>query len=181
MITSSHTAYKEKSFEFFEGGNSSYQLTEGEFTIIKGLPAHFYNLLKKELSTDILAQRGLNKLDIHIESERIQKFYLCNYSASDEHPDIDANGNIGKREFVKCCNRGKCPAEGTTCRFPNNLSKKEIDVSRLIALGYSDAQICYELDIAQDTLRNHKNHIEIKIGLKGKPAIAAWTVKNEII
>jgi len=169
------------SSEFWKDGDIRYQLTNGSSLKIDSLPDLLITALSVELKDDLPAQRGLDKLGIVDPDERLLKFFDCNFSSFDRYPDLDLNGNLGKREFIKCCDRGICPAEGEACRFPNKLSKKEADVARCIALGYTDAQICYELDIAQDTLRNHKNSIERKINMKGKPAIAAWAVKNKII
>lgn len=169
------------SSEYWKDGNIRYKLTNGQATEISSLPESLKIPLKAELKKDYQAQKGLNKLGIHDEEERLLKFFDCNFSLFDSIPDVDLSGNLGKREFIKCCNRGICIAEGETCRFPNGLTKKESNVAKCIALGFTDAQICYDLDISQNTLRNHKNSIERKIGQKGKPAIATWATQNNLV
>lgn len=181
MINAQNTALYEQSFEFFEGGQHNYQLSSGDFTIIEVLPVEFTTLLTSELVGDKSAQKGLDKLGIHDQQKRVAKFYSCNYSASDEFPDIDLNGKLGPREFVRCLERENCPAEGNLCKFPAGLSKREMQIARRIALGQMDAQICYELEISQNTLRNHKNNIERKIGATGKIAIGVWAVRMNLI
>lgn len=181
MISTIQPAFSDGSFEFFDAGSCTYELTNGSFTPIVQLPAKFYSLLQEQLHSDKTAQRGLDKLGITDPEERIVKFYKCNYSESDEHPDINEKGKLGPREFVKCFERTDCIAQNELCRFPAGLSKREMQVARRIALGQMDAQICYELEITQNTLRNHKNNIEQKIGATGKVAIGVWAVKNNIV
>lgn len=169
------------SSEYWKDGDIRYKLTNGQASEISNLPDSLKVPLKAELDNDLQAQKGLDRLGIHNDEDRLLKFFDCNYSLFDSIPDIDLSGNLGKREFISCCDRGICLAEGETCRFPNGLSKKESRVAKCIALGFTDAQICYDLDIAQDTLRNHKNNIERKIDQKGKPAIASWATQNNFI
>lgn len=170
-------ALLDSSEEFFSNMNSDHKLCNGSVNHVQLLPYHFTLLLKQKLSADKPAQKGLDILGITNEPDRVQKYYDCNYSAFDKHPDICLQGMLGPVEYVSCLYRGSCEAESKLCKNPCGLSNREMEIAKRISLGQQDMQITMELFIAQDTLRNHKNNIETKIGKKGKPAIAAWYVK----
>lgn len=181
MIQLNHPALIDQSNEFFNIGTTKHRLSNGVLEVIEHLPAFLYNLIEIQIKGDKRAKLGLKKLGIIDQLEAIEKYYDCNYSAFDGNPDVDVFGNLGIREYVPCVNRGKCAAEGLLCQIPNGLSKKEVIVAIRIALGDTDAQTAYELDISTETLRKHKNNIERKIGRKGKVSIGVWAVKNNLI
>lgn len=163
------------SHEFFSVGIDKRKLCNGLSESIHILSHNFTVLLADELRKDLKAQKSLTKLGLTKESDRIQKFYECNYSAFDAHPDITEDGELGPREYVQCAMReGACPFENKLCRNPMNLTNRETQVAKRIARGHMDIEICSELFMSGHTLRNHKNKIESKIGRKGKPAIASW-------
>jgi len=155
--------------------------SSGVVSVVDALPSEFYDLLLNALQMDRLACRGLDKIGIHSEEERVLKYFDCNYSAYDGHSDVTTSGALGPREFVTCANRGGCKAEGLLCQFPGRLTKRQFEVAHRIALGQMDAQICIELSIAQDTLRNHKKTIELKTSSAGKVAIGVWAAMNKVL
>jgi DNA-binding CsgD family transcriptional regulator len=169
------------SFEYFKRGDVRYELTNGVTLPIEELPTLFYNLLKEEINLDKDKQKGLDKLGIKTEYDRVHKTFDCLYSSFDHKCDVMRCGNLGTPEFIKCDQRDTCPAEGLLCKFPGGISKRAAQVAKRVALGQMDAQICAELRIKQSTLRNHKNKIETKIGSTGKVAIAAWSVTNKLV
>lgn len=169
------------SFEFFKIGHQTMQLHAGTVSEIDSIPADLCNQISKVLESDNLAKIGFNRLNIQDHQEKVNKFFDCNYSAFDSESDVSDEGLIGGFEFIDCKNRGNCLAEGFICKFPFQLTKKQVEVAQRIALGQQDNQICYELDITQNTLRKHKNSIELKIGEYGKPAIAAFAVRKKLI
>jgi len=174
-------AFIDESQEYFTYEGKINLLTNGISKQITSFPFAFENLLKTELSADKNATRSLNKLNILGESERITKFYDCNYSRYDGNADVTLSGTLGSREFVPCTYREICPYEGLLCKFPKGLTKREAQVARRVALSLSDEEMCSTLFISQHTLRNHKNKIEYKIGQKGKVAIGVWASKNGLI
>ncbi|RYD77412.1 MAG: LuxR family transcriptional regulator, partial [Sphingobacteriales bacterium] len=122
-----------------------------------------------------------DKLGIQEEKQRVEKFFDCNYSAFGGDADVTHCGKLGDREVVKCDQRDSCQFEGKLCKLPNRLTKREAQIARAIAKAMMDAEITADLFISQNTLRNHKNNIENKIGQTGKIAIAVWTEKVGLI
>jgi predicted ATPase/DNA-binding CsgD family transcriptional regulator len=56
------------------------------------------------------------------------------------------------------------------------LSRRELEVARLVAEGMTDREIAAELVISQRTAESHVQHILTKLGFRSRSQIAAWTV-----
>lgn len=63
----------------------------------------------------------------------------------------------------------------------DKLSKRELDVVRLIASGYTDKEISVKLDISVHTTRTHRKRIISKLGLKNSAVLIKFAVENGII
>jgi non-specific serine/threonine protein kinase len=57
---------------------------------------------------------------------------------------------------------------------PESLTRRERDVARLIAHGYTDRQIAAELSIALGTVGVHVHHILTKLDLRSRWQVAEW-------
>jgi len=55
------------------------------------------------------------------------------------------------------------------------LSRRELEVARLVAQGLTDREIAAELVISQRTAESHVQHILSKLGFRSRSQIAAWT------
>jgi len=167
--------------EYFTSNNIRHAITSGKIEVIDHFPVDFYNLLLDKLNEDANAIRSLKKMGITNEREMVEHFFDCNYSAFGGDADVTSCGKLGNREVVPCGKRDICPFEGKLCQLPNNITKREAQISRAIAKAKMDAEITKDLFISQNTLRNHKNNIEKKIGQTGKIAIAVWAEKVGLI
>jgi DNA-binding NarL/FixJ family response regulator len=59
--------------------------------------------------------------------------------------------------------------EGTALQGPGGeLSEREIDVLRLIASGYTNAQAADELHVSVRTVESHRAHIQQKLGVRNR-------------
>ena len=58
---------------------------------------------------------------------------------------------------------------------PAALSKREVEVARLVAEGLTNRQIAERLVIAERTAQNHVQHILVKLGFTTRSQIAAWS------
>ena len=61
---------------------------------------------------------------------------------------------------------------------PEPLSRREWQVARLVADGLENAEIAERLCIAQVTVRTHLLHIQRKLGLKNRVAIARFALER---
>jgi DNA-binding NarL/FixJ family response regulator len=65
-------------------------------------------------------------------------------------------------------------AEGT-------LSRRELEVLRLIALGYSGPEIAAELDLAHDTVRSHVRNAMRKAGARSRAQLVAKALGEALV
>ena len=62
---------------------------------------------------------------------------------------------------------------------PATISKREDDVLRLVADGFTNPMIGKALGISPATVKNHLESIRIKTGIYGRSEQAAWWVKQQ--
>lgn len=112
----------------------------------------------------------------------VRRFSKCNFSLLDEKNDIQADQSF-RLEFVKCPMRGECKCEGLICKpkFNTTLSKRELEIVKLICRHFSDEQISEMLFISFHTVSNHVKTIRKKINVHNKAAIVDYAHKNNLI
>lgn len=62
-----------------------------------------------------------------------------------------------------------------------NLSKREMEVLKLIASGKSDKEVSEQLFISKKTVNTHKMHILEKLGLKNTAELVRYAITNKLI
>ena len=86
--------------------------------------------------------------------------------------------------------RSAKPAEGTPTSEPDTalpgqgvsvLTRRELDVLRLLAQGLSNPDIGERLYLSQHTVRRHVSNILRKLGLSSRSAAAAWGVRTGLV
>jgi two-component system response regulator NreC len=61
------------------------------------------------------------------------------------------------------------------------VSPREVEVLRLVALGYTSQQIADELCISVSTVETHRAHIMEKLGLKGRAQLVRYALAKGIL
>jgi predicted ATPase/DNA-binding CsgD family transcriptional regulator len=64
---------------------------------------------------------------------------------------------------------------------PGGLSRREIEVLRLVADGRTAGEIATQLFISSRTAEHHIQHIYTKIGVSSRAAATRWAVKHEVV
>ncbi len=64
---------------------------------------------------------------------------------------------------------------------PDDLSEREVDVLRLIALGHTNAEIAERLYLSVRTVETHRAHIQQKLGLSSRAELVAYALKRGLI
>ena len=59
-----------------------------------------------------------------------------------------------------------------------DLTARELDVIKLVSMGYDNKEIADELCLAEGTVRNQVSHLLEKIGLKDRTQLAVYAVKH---
>ena len=62
----------------------------------------------------------------------------------------------------------------------NTLSRRELEVVRLLAEGQSNREIAERLCLSQRTIENHVLHILAKLNLNTRTAVAAFAIRQGI-
>ena len=61
------------------------------------------------------------------------------------------------------------------------LTKRELQVLKLLAIGKLNRQVAEELDISERTVKNHVSSIFKKIDVKDRTQAAVFTIRNNLI
>jgi two-component system response regulator NreC len=64
---------------------------------------------------------------------------------------------------------------------PDDLSEREVDVLRLIALGYTNTQIAERLHISVRTVETHRSHIQQKLVLSSRAELVRYALDHDLV
>lgn len=64
---------------------------------------------------------------------------------------------------------------------PDNLSEREVDVLRLIALGHTNTQIAEQLFISVRTVETHRSHIQQKLLLSSRAELVRYALDRKLV
>jgi DNA-binding CsgD family transcriptional regulator len=93
---------------------------------------------------------------------------------------LDLAGAAGyARHQIDLARRDPAP-HGRDAR-PGGLSRREIEVLRLVADGRTAAEIATELFISKRTAEHHVAHIYTKIGVANRAAATRWAVQHRVV
>ena len=110
-----------------------------------------------------------------------RRFAKCNFGKLDTH-DTDCSNSSFKFEKVCCPLRGECQFEGIICmpKFNTQLSKKELQVMRLVYDGFSNEEVAERLFISPFTVKNHIKSVYAKLGIHEKSEFIQYANKNNV-
>jgi two-component system, NarL family, response regulator NreC len=63
---------------------------------------------------------------------------------------------------------------------PDDLSERQIDVLRLIALGHTNVQIAEQLFISVRTVETHRSHIQQKLRLSSRAELVRYAIDHKL-
>lgn len=63
-------------------------------------------------------------------------------------------------------------------REPNELSRREADIVRLIAAGLSNREISRRLGLSDKTVKNHISHIFAKLNVTARTQVVVYAIRN---
>jgi two-component system response regulator NreC len=72
------------------------------------------------------------------------------------------------------------PAEAKAER-PKDLSRRESEVLRLLAQGYSNQQIATQIKVSVKTVETHRTRLSEKLGLKGRAELYRFAVESGLL
>jgi two-component system response regulator NreC len=64
---------------------------------------------------------------------------------------------------------------------PDGLSEREVDVLRLIALGYTNAEIGEQLHLSVRTVETHRAHVQQKLSLTTRSDLVRYALEHKLV
>jgi two-component system response regulator NreC len=64
---------------------------------------------------------------------------------------------------------------------PDGLSQRELEILRMIALGYTNAQVAEELYLSVRTVETHRAHIQQKLGLGDRSELVRYALDKGLV
>jgi two-component system, NarL family, response regulator NreC len=64
---------------------------------------------------------------------------------------------------------------------PDGLSQRELEILRMIALGYTNAQVAEELYLSVRTVETHRAHIQQKLRLADRAQLVRYALDNGLV
>jgi len=172
------------SFEFFEKDGKVYFLHNKQTHDFMDLDVNYATLLRMDLDEHPRAVEALNALGISDPIDQLKQWAICNFGNFDMKTDLSADGELIK-EYVSCHKRGKCEYEGIICppveAGNGTLTKREIQIIKLIVQDLLDKTIADRLSISIATMNVHRGNIERKIGCHSKAGIVAFAYQHNLI
>jgi len=91
-----------------------------------------------------------------------------------------------QRRLVEMVTAPPAPASTVASSGPEALSpdlaegltRREVDVVRLVAEGLSNRQIARRLVVSEATVKTHLNHVLSKLDVAGRPGLVAWAWRH---
>jgi two-component system response regulator NreC len=61
------------------------------------------------------------------------------------------------------------------------LSERELEVLRLLALGYTNSEIAKRMYISSRTVETHRANLQSKLGITGRPELVRYALEHGVI
>jgi DNA-binding NarL/FixJ family response regulator len=122
---------------------------------------------------------------VGLTTERADRPPLSAADAAAEVRRLAAQGVIDQRTtdaVLTAAGHGKPPALASRRpQHPGGLSRREVDVLRLAAMGLTTRQIADRLFISPKTADHHIQHVYTKIGVSSRAAAALWAAQHAVV
>jgi two-component system, NarL family, response regulator NreC len=105
--------------------------------------------------------------------------YVLKEAADDELVEAVRNAAVGERYLNP--RLGARMASEPPPGPPDDLSEREVDVLRLIALGHTNAEIGEQLYLSVRTVETHRSHVQQKLRLSTRAELVGYALKRGLI
>lgn len=180
----------DENIEIFEHEGQAWALYNGKRMPFSDVPSQIYDAFFNEMLSDNEAMKALDTLPDKNFSNRFNKYLLCRYGALNGTPDYNTSTKNFTHEYYNCGKRENCPFEFKLCdkvkiNTEKNgevyLTRKEVEIVKIIASGLTDKEGSDKAKIAHDTFLTHKKNIYSKLGINSNVQLALIAFHNNLI
>lgn len=127
----------------------------------------------------ITPDKFLSYLDFFI-TKRQRTIILSQQKHQNEYCTINPSDDISS--IIEKLNEAiTSHQEVTTSNASQNLSAREIDVLKLVAMGYINKEIADKLSISINTVLTHRKNITSKLGIRSVSGLSVYAIMNGLI
>ncbi|MES2810042.1 MAG: helix-turn-helix transcriptional regulator [Bacteroidota bacterium] len=176
----------DNSIEFFVCDElKAYKLKDGKVIAFEDFDKDIIDAVLGDMLNYPAKVAQLTAMGLSGRQEMVKQYLVCNYGGFDNKADF-VDGVLQPTEYWPCPKRGSCPHEGKLCDSLRTdtgayLTKKEIEVLELVALGKFDKEIADALNISANTVPTHTKNIRLKTGLSRKADLTRFAVEKNLI
>ncbi|HTZ63606.1 MAG TPA: response regulator transcription factor [Solirubrobacteraceae bacterium] len=105
--------------------------------------------------------------------------YVLKDAADDEL--VEAIRRAAEDESYLNPRLGARMAAGPTSGPRDDLSERELQVLRLIALGYTNAEIAKQLYLSVRTVETHRAHVQQKLGVSSRAELVGYALRRGLV
>lgn len=156
------------SVELFAMDDKAYALFQMKIIPFRDLPQYITRVFRREMESKPNVQKYLKIDKIDNKFDKLERYVCLVYGKFDNIPDYDNGKTNSELEFNTAC---------AAC----GLSKRELEVLKLIALGFTDKEISDKLFIAPATVAIHRNKIHRKIKSRNAADITRFVYQKKIL
>lgn len=161
--------------EIFTAGENLLAMSNGKTYTWPHFPSEVVVAVENYLTSE--DPKAFHALEHLPRLERLFQYMSCRFGAYDATPDICGEGVVTPDK--KVCNCADCPLSGVHSNVAG-LTKREIDVLKLITSDTPAKNIADLLYLSIDTVKTHKKNIYRKTGKHTNVALTRWAVENDI-
>lgn len=171
--------------EFYIHDNDIKCLHKGIIYKWGEFPQFILDIVKNDMVAHPEAIKALLNWDLRQPVEQIKQYIICRFGGFDNDPDIDKEGKIIYTEYFDCGRRGNCAYEGKLCStiqaVEGYLTKRELEVLKLVATNKKNSEIAELLFISEETVSTHNQNIQKKLGVEDKLGMSIWAHSKNIV
>ena len=93
---------------------------------------------------------------------------------------LAAQGQVTIPSPTQTRSRSTLPTK-ITASYPSGLTAREMEVLRLVAHGFSDAQVAEQLVISPRTVNWHLTAIYSKLGVSSRAAATRYAIEHQVV
>lgn len=134
------------------------------------------------INTTIAGRLGLTCLESQAMTQRRPyRDGLPRAAAADELAGEARAGRLDVAAVDAVLIAGGMPGSGVRVKPPAGLTEREVEVLRLVAMGFANKEIAAKLSLSAKTVNNHVQNIYAKIGVSARASAGMFAMQHHLL